>query len=117
MPDNPSTEIALIHLIRDEMVQFRDRMHRLEQQYHRQHTELMTAIETLTASITANTNGQAELTTAVNAAVIELMSDTPSDAILLSLATAIDANTANAATLKQALDNAVNPPVIPPPVA
>lgn len=71
---------------------------------------MATALETLTESVTKNTVGQTELTTAVNAAIVELNADTPTDAQLLTLSAAIDANTANAATLATALNNAVTPP-------
>lgn len=114
MPDNPSTEIALIRLLSQQLEIFREateRIARLEQKSQHRHEQIMTALETLTASVNANTQGQADLTTAINAAIVELGADTPTDAQLLSLATAIDANTANAAALKTALDNAVNPPV------
>ncbi len=76
--------------------------------------ELMTALETLTASVNANTVGQAALTTAVNAAIVQLGKASPTDAQLLSLATAMDANTASDSALTEALNAAVSP-VTPPP--
>jgi len=44
-------------------------------------------------------------------------SETPNETVILALSAAIDANTANAAALKTALDNAVNPPTPEPPAA
>lgn len=118
MPDNPSTELALIALLRETLDDVRAlsvAVRHLEHQSQHRHQQIMTALETVVASVNANTQGQADLTTSINAAIVELGADTPTDAQLLSLATQIDANTANAAALKTALDNAVNPPVIPTP--
>lgn len=115
MPDNPSTEIALIHLIRDELTPLRERMSRLEQIIHQQNHQIMTALETLTAAVNANTQGQANLTTAVNAAIVQLGQNSPTDAQLLSLATAIEANTQSDVALTTALLAAVNPTPTPTP--
>lgn len=78
---------------------------------------IMTALETLTASVNANTTGQAALTTAVNAAIVQLGTASPTDAQLLSLSTAVDANTASDTALTTALNAAVTPVVPTPPPA
>lgn len=78
----------------------------------------MSSLESLQASVNANTAANAELTTSVNAAIAKIGTGTPSnDAEIIALATAVDANTANANALKMALDAAVNPvPPVEPPV-
>lgn len=78
------------------------------------HNKIMTALETLTASVNAGTQGQAALTTAVNAAIVQLGQPSPTDAQLLSLAAAIDQSTASDAALTIALNNATTPVVTPP---
>jgi hypothetical protein len=125
MPDNASTELALIKLLSDQLAAVQglssrvehlaERLGRLEHQSQHRHDQIMTALETLTASVMAATTELTELTTAVNAAVVELGADTPTDAQLLTLAAAIDANTANAKTLADVLNKAVTPPVVTPP--
>lgn len=74
----------------------------------------MTALETLTAAVNANTQGQANLTTAVNAAIVQLGTSTPTDAQLLSLTTAIEANTQSDKALTDSLLLALNPTTTPP---
>lgn len=78
---------------------------------------IMTALETLQASIDANTKGQADLTTAVNEAITRIGTPSASDATLLSLATLVDSSTASdtalAAGLRAALGTVVVPPVVP----
>lgn len=113
MPDNPSTELALIHLIRDEIHQLRDRLTQIEHQTQHRHQELMTALETLTEAVAKGTAGQAELTTAVNAAIVRLGNPGATDAQLLTLASAIDALSASDVSLTAALTAALNP--VPPP--
>lgn len=114
-----NTERPLIDLIRSILSDFtkeiRDGLAALTNKEQERHVQIMTALETLTASVTAATTELTDLTTAVNAAIVELGADTPTDAQLLTLAAAIDANTANAATLASALNNAVTPPVVPTP--
>lgn len=88
-------------------------LHRIE---HKLDT-IMTALETLTESVNANTAGQAELTIAVNAAVVQLGTPGATDAQLLTLAAAVDSSTASDAALTKALNDAVTPPVVEPPVA
>jgi len=73
----------------------------------------MTALETLTASVAAGTQGQADLTTAVNAAIVRLGNPGATDAQLLTLASAIDALSASDVSLTAALNAALNP--TPPP--
>lgn len=75
----------------------------------------MTALETITASVTAGTAGQAELTTAVNAAIVRLGSPGATDAQLLTLASAIDALNASDVSLRDALNAALGEPVVIPP--
>ena len=121
MPDNPSTELALIKLLSDQLADVRalsariehlsEHVGRLEHQSQHRHQQIMTALEDLTASVNANTQGQAALTTAVNAAIVKLGVTEPTDAQLLSLKAAIDASTESDAQLTTALNNAVTPPV------
>lgn len=73
------------------------------------HRKLMTALEQLTASVNANTQGQANLTTAVNAAIIQLGKPSPTDEQLLSLSNAIDQSTQSDKALTDALIAAVTP--------
>jgi hypothetical protein len=115
MPDNPSTELALIHLVRDEIRQLRDRITNIEQQTQHRHQELMTALETLTESVAKGTAGQAELTTAVNAAIVRLGNPGATDAQLLTLAAAIDGLSASDVSLTKALNDALNQTPPPPP--
>jgi ribosomal 50S subunit-associated protein YjgA (DUF615 family) len=117
MPDNPSTELALIHLIRDKLGDLAvlvGRIERLEHNTQHRHTELMTALETLTQSVTQLHDGDAALTTAVNAAITQLGQPGATDAQLLTLASVIDTKTASDAALTTALTNAVTPVVTPP---
>lgn len=116
MPDNPSTELALINLLRETLDDVRAlaaRIGHLEHKIQHQHETLMTALETLTASVNAGTTGQAALTTAVNAAIVQLGKASPTDAQLLSLAAAVDQSTASDNALTVALNNAVTPVVTP----
>lgn len=76
------------------------------------HQALMTALETLTDSINKNTTGQAELTTAVNAAIVRIGTPGATDAQLLSLAAAVDGSTASDKALTDALNAALTP--VPP---
>lgn len=120
MPDNASTELALIKLLSDQLADVRaivskveclaDRLGRLEHQSQHRHEQIMTALETLTASVAAGTAGQADLTTAVNAAIVRLGNPGATDAQLLTLASAIDALTASDVSLAAALNAALNPP-------
>lgn len=113
MPDNPSTELALIALLRETLDVVRELsagIRRLDHQSQHRNETIMTALETLTASVTAGTAGQADLTTAVNAAIVKLGSPGATDAQLLTLAGAIDSLTASDVSLTTALNNAVNPP-------
>jgi hypothetical protein len=123
MPDNASTELALIKLLGEQLADFRalafriehlsERIGRLEHQSQHRHEALMTALESLTASVAAGTAGQAELTTAVNAAIVRLGNPGATDAQLLTLASAIDALSASDVSLTAALNAALNP--TPPP--
>ena len=125
MPDNQSTELALIKLLSDQLADVRslsariehlsEHIGRLEHQSQHRHEQIMTALETLTASVTAATTELTDLTDAVNAAVIELGADTPTDAQLLTLSTAIDAFTTSVANQAKLLRDAVTPPVVVPP--
>ncbi len=76
--------------------------------------KLMTALETLTASVNANTAADADLTVAVNAAIVQLGKASPTDAQLLTLSSQVDANTATTAAQTKAINDALTP-VIPPP--
>lgn len=116
--DDGNSEKALIELIK---VNLRDQESRLitafnafSQSNQQRFEQIMTALETLTASVNANTQGQADLTTAVNAAIVQLGTPGATDAQLLSLASAVDASTQSDAALTVALKAAVNPPVPTP---
>jgi len=119
MPDNASTELALIKLLSEQLADVRalsarfdhlsERIGRLEHNTQHRHEALMTALETLTASVAAGTAGQAELTTAVNAAIVRLGNPGATDAQLLTLASAIDALSASDVSLTAALNAALNP--------
>jgi hypothetical protein len=93
---------------------FKDLEDRLRALEHKQDT-IMTALETLTESVNKNTQGQADLTVAVNAAIVQLGTPGATDAQLLTLAAAIDSSTASDAALTQALKDAVTPPAPPTP--
>lgn len=84
----------------------------------KQQEQIMTALETLTASVNANTAGQAELTTAVNKAIVQLGTPGATDAQLLTLAAAVDSSTASDKALTDALNAATTTPTppTPPPV-
>jgi len=119
MPDNASTELALIKLLSEQLADVRsissrlehlsEHIGRLEHQSQHRHEQIMTALETLTASVAAGTAGQAELTTAVNAAIVRLGNPGATDAQLLTLASAIDALSASDVSLTAALNAALNP--------
>ena len=116
MPDNASTELALINLLRETLDDVRAlavRIGHLEHNTQHRHEQIMTALETLTASVNTNTSGQADLTAAVNAAIVQLGTPGATDAQLLSLAAAIDQNTQSDAALAAALRAAVTPPPTP----
>lgn len=120
MPDNPSTELALIKLLSDQLSDVRwlsmkiehlgERMGNLEHQTQHRHEQIMTALETLTASVNTNTAGQADLTVAVNKAIVQLGTPGATDAQLLTLAAAVDSSTASDKALTDALNAALNPP-------
>lgn len=93
---------------------FRDALRHQETKQIERDRKIMTALETLTASVNAATTAQSELTTAVNAAIVQLGTPGATDAQLLSLAAAVDASTASDAALTAALTAAVNPPAPTP---
>jgi hypothetical protein len=92
---------------------FKDALALKETKDQERHNKLMTAFETITASVDANVAGQADLTTAVNALIVRVGTPGPSDAQLLSLAGQIDSSTASDKALTDAANAALNPP---PPV-
>ena len=120
MPDNASTELALIKLLSDQLADFRslstrvehlaERLGRLEHQAEHRHDQIMTALEDLTQAVTDNVAGQAALTTAVNAAIVKLGSPSPTNAQLNTLRDAIKSSTDSDASLTKALNDAVTPP-------
>jgi hypothetical protein len=119
MPKHPgghdNTEKELVELLEKVLGNFfQDMETRLRAIEHKQNT-IMTALETLTDSVNNNTKGQADLTVAVNAAIVQLGTPGATDAQLLSLAQAIDSSTASDAALTQALKDAVTPPTPPTP--
>ncbi len=79
------------------------------------HRQLMTALETLTDAVNRNTQGQADLTAAVNEAIVRIGTPSATDAQLLSLAAAIDQNTQSDTTLANSLRAALNPQPTPTP--
>ena len=87
----------------------------LENNSNLRHSQIMTALDTLIQSVNANTQGQANLTTAVNAAIVQLGTPGATDAQLLSLAAAIDQNTQSDKNLTDSLLAAVNPVTTPTP--
>jgi predicted nucleic acid-binding Zn ribbon protein len=123
MPDNASTELALIKVLSDQLAEFRalstklehlaERLGRLEHQSQHRQDQIMTALETLVASVDANVAGQAALTTAVNALIVRVGTPGPTDAQLLSIAGQVDSSTASDKALTDAANAALNPP---PPV-
>ena len=116
MPDNASTELALINLLRETLDDVRAlaaRVGHLEHKIQHQHEKLMTALETLTASVQALHDGDAALTTAVNDAITHIGQPGATDAQLTTLAGVIDTKTASDAALVVALNAALNP--TPPP--
>jgi len=120
MPDNPSTELALIKVLSDQLADFRalasrvdhfgERLWHLEHKSQHRHQEIMTALETLAKAVADNAAAQADLTTAVNAAVARLGSPGATDAQLLTIAGQIDANTATTKTQTEAINTALTPP-------
>lgn len=100
--------------VHDALHSFQSALTLKETKDQERHQKIMTALETLTASVNAGTQGQAALTTAVNAAIVQLGQPSPTDAQLLSLAAAIDQSTASDAALTIALNNATTPVVTPP---
>lgn len=121
MPDNQSTELALIKLLSDQLADFRalsgriehlsERLGRLEHNTQHRHEELMTALETLTESVNANVAGQATLTAAVTALIVRVGTPGPTDAQLLTLAGQVDSSTASDKALTDAANGALNPTI------
>src|SRR4029434_2595559 len=70
----------------------------LEENSTIRHQQIMTARETLPASVPASQAGQSDLTTAVQEALTHIGSPNPTDAQLLTLASVIDSNTARVST-------------------
>lgn len=112
MPDNQSTELALIALLRETLDDVRAlaaRVGHLEHNIQHQHKEIMTALQTLLDAIAAAAAAQTELTTAVNAIIVLVGTPGATDAQILSAAQAIAANTASDVALTAALNAALNP--------
>ena len=105
-----NTEKELIELLSRVLTDvFKDVEARLRALEHKQ-DKIMTALETLTDAVNSNTKGQADLTVAVNAAIVQLGTPGATDAQLLTLAAAIDSSTASDKALTEALVAAVTPP-------
>jgi hypothetical protein len=124
-PNDGNSEESLIALLKtvltgmfkevhDTLDEFRVMLLNQEQKQNERHGTLMTAIEELTAAQNEATIAQTALTTAVNAAIVQLGTPSATDAQILSAATATRANTASDVALTTALNNAVNPQVEPP---
>jgi len=71
--------------------------------------EIMTALETLTDAVNQAATAQTELTAVVNEAIVRLGTPGATDAQLLTLATAVQANTKSDTLLTEALNTALNP--------
>ena len=71
--------------------------------------EIMTALETLTDAVNQAATAQTELTEAVNEAIVRLGTPGATDAQLLTLATAVQANTKSDVSLTTALNAALDP--------
>jgi len=124
--DDGNSEKELIGLLKtvlsDMFKEVHESLHRYqaalahkETKEQERHQTIVTALETITASITAGSIGQAELTTAVNAAIVRLGQPSATDAQLLTLAAAVDALNASDVSLKDALTAALNVPPVEPP--
>lgn len=125
MPDNQSTELALIKLLSDQLADVRalsarlehfgERLGRLEHNTQHRHIEIMTALETLSEAVNLNVAGQAALTAAVTALIVRVGTPGPTDAQLLTLAGQVDSSTASDRALTDAANGALNPTVVIPP--
>jgi DNA uptake protein ComE-like DNA-binding protein len=124
-PNDGNSEESLIALLKtvltgmfkevhDTLDEFRVMLLNQEQKQNERHGTLMTALEELTAAVNEAATAQTDLTTAVNAAIVQLGTPGATDAQILTAATAIRANTASDVALTAALKDAVNPPVEPP---
>jgi ABC-type transporter Mla subunit MlaD len=123
MPDNSSTELALIKLLSEQLADVRalsariehlsEHLGRLEHNTQHRHQQIMTALETLTASADALTAADTDLTGAINDAITRIGSPSATDAQLLSIAGIIDHNTEVVKNQTAALRAALNP--TPPP--
>lgn len=123
--DSGNSEESLIKLIREilngvvrsvtgALSELRDRLTASQTKEDERHRQIMTALETLTASIDANTAGQADLTTVVNEAITRIGTPSVTDAQLLSLAGLVDSSTASDAALAAALRAALGTPAPTP---
>ncbi len=100
-----------LNRLMDELRELKHALHKVEHQQK----GIVTALETLTASVNANTQADGELTVAVNAAIVQLGAASPTDAQLLTLAGQVDANTATTAAQTAALNAALAPATPPTP--
>lgn len=107
------TVLSDLRGVRDELSELKASIHINDDKQQERHRQIMTALETLTESIRLNTEGQATLTTAVNAAIVRLGTPGATDAQLLSLASAVDSSTASDAALTAALNAALTPTPTP----
>jgi uncharacterized protein YydD (DUF2326 family) len=112
--DDGNSEKALIKLIREILGGVVQRVDALETKQQERHDQIMTAIETLQEAVTANTAGQAALTSAVNDAITRIGTPSASDATLLSLAALVQSSTQSDADLTAALRTALGGEVTPP---
>jgi hypothetical protein len=105
----------LIGFMREDILALRVRFDALEATNQRNHQIIMTAIEELSAAVSQNTAGQAELTTAVNAAIVRITTPGPTDAVLLGLKGQVDSSTASDKALTDSLNAALGntPPATP----
>lgn len=122
-----NSELQLIELLKSVLTdmfkgvheflgKLRDSLSAQETRQNERLEQIMTALETLTASVNASTVAQADLTTAVNAAIVRLGTPGATDAQLLSLAALVDTSTASDVALTSAINSALNAPP-PAPVA
>lgn len=120
MPDNASTELALIKLLSDQLADVRalssriehlsEHVGRHEHNTQHRHEQIMTALETLTASADALTASNTDLTSVVNDAITRIGTPSVTDAQILSIAGIIDHNTEVVKSQTAALKLALNPP-------
>lgn len=104
-----NSEESLIRLIRSVLIEeFKEILVALHKNNQNQ-IKIMTALETLTEAVNAAAVAQTDLTTAVNAAIVQIGTPSATDTQILTAATAVTANTASDVSLTKALNDALTP--------